>query len=101
MLVNSEIVGDNLYIFLNGELDHSVAEIVKKEMDKSISQANVKNVILNLRYLNFMDSAGIGLIMSCYKKFKKYSIKLFFDQPSSAIDKVLKVSGLYSIIPVI
>ena len=70
MLVNSEIVGDNLYIFLNGELDHSVAEIVKKEMDKSISQANVKNVILNLRYLNFMDSAGIGLIMSCYKKFK-------------------------------
>ena len=34
MLVNSEIVGDNLYIFLNGELDHSVAKS-KKEMDKT------------------------------------------------------------------
>ena len=31
MFINSEIVGDNLYIFLNGELDHSVAEIERKK----------------------------------------------------------------------
>lgn len=101
MLVSTKLVGSNLYIYLDGELDHNVADKLKTELDRCISSINVKNVILNLRHLSFMDSTGVGLIMGRYKKFKNKNIKLYIDEPSAQIDKVLKVSGLYNIIPII
>lgn len=101
MLVNTKLEQGNLYIYLEGELDHSVSNRLKMELDKCISEIGIKNVILNMKHLTFMDSTGIGLIMGRYKKLKKQNIKLFIDQPTSQIDKVLKVSGIYNIIPII
>lgn len=101
MLVSTKLVGNNLYIYLDGELDHSVADKLKNELDRCISSIDVKNVILNMKRLRFMDSTGIGLIMGRYKKFKNKNIKIYIDEPSAQIDKVLKVSGLYNIIPII
>ena len=48
-----------------------------------------------------MDSTGVGLILGRYKKLKSKNIPLFINEPSQQIDKVLKVSGLYTIIPLI
>ncbi len=48
-----------------------------------------------------MDSTGVGLIMGRYKKLKQNNVSMFINEPNKQIDKVLKVSGLYSIIPLI
>lgn len=101
MKVSAKVNKDNLYIFLEGEIDQSVAGELRIKLDDYLSSVKVKNVILNMRDLTFMDSTGVGLIMGRYKKLKQKNVSLFINEPNRQIDKVLKVSGLYSIIPLI
>lgn len=101
MIVSTKLNKNNLYIYLDGELDQSVASDLRTQLDKYLDDVNAKNVILNLKKLSFMDSTGIGLILGRYKKLKNKNIPLFINEPSTHIDKLLKISGLYSIIPLI
>lgn len=101
MIVSTKLNKNNLYIYLEGELDQSVATALRTELDNYLQNTTAKNVILNLKKLSFMDSTGIGLILGRYKNLKKRNIPLFINEPSSHIDKVLKISGLYTIIPLI
>lgn len=101
MIVSTKLNKNNLYIYLDGELDQSVAGELRTQLDKYLDDVNAKNVILNLKNLSFMDSTGIGLILGRYKKLKNKNIPLFINEPSMLIDKVLKISGIYSIIPLI
>ncbi len=101
MKVSAKVNKDNLYIYLEGEIDHSVAGELRVKLDEYLTSVRVKNVILNMKDLSFMDSTGVGLIMGRYKKLKQNNISMFINEPNKQIDKVLKVSGLYSIIPLI
>ncbi|MCI5790543.1 MAG: anti-sigma factor antagonist [Clostridiales bacterium] len=101
MKVSAKINRDNLYIFLEGEIDQSVAGELRVKLDDYLNSVKVKNVILNMKELTFMDSTGVGLIMGRYKKLKQNNVSMFINEPNKQIDKVLKVSGLYSIIPLI
>lgn len=99
MKVSAKVNKDNLYVYLEGEIDHSVAAELRVKLDDYLSSVKVRNVILNMKELTFMDSTGVGLIMGRYKKLKEKNISLFINEPNRQIDKVLQVSGLYRIIP--
>lgn len=101
MRVSAKLNKDNLYVYLEGEIDQSVAGELRKSLDEYLSSVKVRNVILNMKDLTFMDSTGVGLLMGRYKKLKQNNVAMFINEPSKPIDKVLKVSGLYSIIPLI
>lgn len=101
MKVSAKVNKDNLYIYLDGEIDQSVAGELRVKLDEYLNSVKVKNVIFNMRDLSFMDSTGIGLIMGRYKKLKQNNVSVFINEPNKQIDKVLKVSGLYGIIPLI
>lgn len=101
MKVSAKVNKENLFIFLEGEIDQAVAGELRVKLDSYLTSVKVKNVILNMRELTFMDSTGVGLIIGRYKLLKQKNIGLFINEPNKQIDKVLKVSGLYSIIPLI
>lgn len=101
MKVSAKVNKDNLYIYLDGEIDQSVAGELRVKLDEYLNSVKVKNVIFNMRDLSFMDSTGIGLIMGRYKKLKQNNVSVFINEPNKQIDKVLRVSGLYGIIPLI
>ena len=101
MIVSTKLNKNNLYIFLDGELDQSVAAKLREQLDAYLETVTASNVIINMKKLSFMDSTGIGLIMGRYKKLKAKNISLFVNEPNAQIDKVLRVSGLYNIIPLV
>ena len=88
-----------LNIFLSGELDECTAEYARKQMDDAISQPGITNVIFDLSNLTFMDSTGIGVLIGRYKRLKARNIAIFVKNPSSSIDKILNMAGLYEIMP--
>ena len=65
---NFDIVGRNLIIRLNCELDHHIAEQIRKRIDNIIDTKAIKNIIFDFEKVSFMDSSGIGVIMGRYKK---------------------------------
>ena len=101
MLISSKTVNDVIYVKLRGDLDHYKATDLKTKLTGYAMQPSIKKMVLDMRGMDFMDSAGVGLIMGLYKRLKKENKRLYFYNPSRQIHKVLKVSGLYSIIPLI
>ena len=92
--------GDSLYLYLSGELDECTVSEIRERADRVIDDhAGVSRAIFNLAGVRFMDSTGIGFLIGRYNRLKKYGIKMFLECPDRSADKVLTLSGVYSLIP--
>jgi len=100
MELKSSRRGDDLYIYLTGELDeHSVAS-VREDADRMIDDnAGLSRAIFNLAGVKFMDSTGIGFLIGRYKKLQKYGMDMCLENPNTGADKILELSGIYSLMP--
>ena len=102
MEIKYSLSGGVLRFNLIGELDECVAqksrEIIDDIIDKNLS---ISKIVFNLSKLTFMDSTGIGMMIGRYKKAKKSLISVFIQSPSKEISKILELSGLYQIMPLI
>ena len=92
--------GENLYIYLSGEIDeHSVA-CIRERADRLIDEnAGLSRAVFNLAGVKFMDSTGIGFLIGRYKKASKLAMPMYIENPNFAADKILNLSGIYSLIP--
>lgn len=87
-----------LIIRLNGELDHHNAVKIKEKADRLIERNHVKHIIFDFLGADFMDSAGIGVIMGRYKKVIFIGGKIAVASVNSSVDRIFRLSGLYKII---
>lgn len=100
MHIVHKISGNTCTIYLAGELDEHTATYTRSALDEIVSALKYNmQVVLELSNLLFMDSTGIGVILGRYKKFDKRGISFAVKNPSLHIDKILRMTGIYSIIP--
>jgi len=100
MVVTGYSKNQILYINLSGEMDECSAQTARNKCDKLIEDnLGVKKIVINLSDVDFMDSTGIGFLIGRYKKSAKLSIPLYIAKPNFAADKILNLSGIYSLIP--
>jgi len=101
MQVNTVLKKNNLFISLEGELDQNVAEKTKTELETVLATTAYRNVIFDMSKLAFMDSTGIGILLGRYKHLHKNHIPVYITAPNSQIDKIIRISGLYTIMPLL
>ena len=100
MVVTGFFRDKTLYINLSGEMDECSAQGARVKCDKLIEEhINAKKIVINLSDIAFMDSTGIGFLIGRYKKAAAMSIPLYVQKPNFAADKILNLSGIYSLIP--
>lgn len=99
MQIKNKVYGGTMYVLISGELDEYSAQFTKNRLDELFSQENFKQVIIDLSELDFMDSTGIGVLIGRYKKLKLKGISIFICNPSTHIEKIFKMSGLYDLMP--
>ncbi len=100
MVVTGQIRDKTLYIGLSGEMDECSSKEARARCDKLIDEnPAVKKIVVNLSEVRFMDSTGIGFLIGRYKKAAKTGAAMYVQQPDFAADKILNLSGIYSIIP--
>lgn len=89
-----------LYLCLQGELDEHNAGLLRREADSLIERyAGCSRAVFDLRSVSFMDSTGIGFLIGRYKTFKKYGVASFVTGASYDTDKILSMSGVYTLMP--
>ena len=88
-----------LNIKLSGELDHAVSTTLRPQMDKLLKENHYEMIVFDFSELGFMDSAGVGLLLGRLKTAKSLCKPVAILSPTPAVDKVLAVSGIYTIIP--
>ena len=62
--------GEVLSAYLDGEIDHHSASVMRNEIDAAVEKNMPTMLVLDFRDVTFMDSSGIGLVMGRYKVMK-------------------------------
>lgn len=89
-----------LHILIDGEIDEHNAVAARIEADGYIEEnALCEKVYFHLGKVSFMDSTGIGFLIGRYKKLQRYGMKSYVVSPNQGADKVLSLSGIYTLIP--
>lgn len=99
MEIKSKTQNGTMYILMSGELDEYSANYTRDTMDMLINNNSFNKLIVDMHDLEFMDSTGIGVLIGRYKKLKNKNILMYVINPSTHIEKIFKMSGLYEIIP--
>ena len=82
------------------ELDHHESEKIRKRADYEIQRFMPKKVILDFKKVNFMDSAGIGLILGRYKSTGCYGGNVELINVKPKIKKIIEMAGILKIIAI-
>ena len=62
-------------------------------IERVVSHNDVDELILDIGGVNFIDSAGLGSLLSTHERLKDLGIKSNITRPSDAVERVLDASG--------
>lgn len=99
MNIQHTFCGGILRISLIGELDESHAAFVRSNLDSLFQTQSIREVVMDMSKLTFMDSTGIGVLIGRYKLLRDKGIKISIASPTRTVDKVLSLTGIYKIMP--
>lgn len=95
-----KIQGKDIVIYLDGEIDNLTAMRERKRCDAMIeSNVQAARIMFNIEKVDFADSALIAFLIGRYKKAHRLGIPVFIQRPSYNADKLLALSGIYTLIP--
>ena len=93
-------IGKLLVVNIYGDVDHSNAISIRKEIDEAIKSREITDLLFNFSNLEFMDSSGIGMILGRYKILLSLDGRVYIAEPNECVRKIINVSGLHKIIPI-
>lgn len=93
-----ESVGNELMVFIKGEIDHYSAVWIRGEIDKRIAEQKPESAVLVLSDIDFMDSSGIGLVMGRYARMQSIGGTLRVKDPSDRVERILRLAGIERIV---
>ena len=89
---------DSVLARLSGELDHHTAPQARKKLEEALKDPSVLALTVDLSELTFMDSSGIGVLLGRYKTLCGRGGALFVKDPQPQVERVMRTSGLYSVV---
>lgn len=100
MQVECRKAGDVLLVKPRGEMDLKTVALLGQKVDDVLVQRNLKNLVIDLGGVAFMDSSGLGFILGRYKRIKRAGGSMCLVGGSRSIRAVLDLSGVSKLIPV-
>ena len=87
-----------LTIFLPSDVDHHNAEEIKKEADHLIDREHIRYIIFDFADTSFMDSSGIGVLLSRYKQMEgsRGTVRIYGAGPR--ITRILTIGGIMRLV---
>lgn len=95
MLIHEKIVDTIPVVSIEGEVDLYNAKELKDILDQKIKNQQYE-IVINLEKVPFMDSSGIGTLVTAMYKLKKYHGNLKVCNVHGSVAKVFKLTGMES-----
>lgn len=93
MDIKTNIMGDRAEIQVNGHLDAYWAPHLVAALNDTVRQGS-HEISLDLSQVDFMSSAGIGVLLACHKQLQAIRGTLVISRASDQVRKLIKLSGL-------
>ncbi|MCI9487710.1 MAG: anti-sigma factor antagonist [Lachnospiraceae bacterium] len=95
---NYKVRGTVLYAFMPREVDHHSSMLMKDGITKARVSTPVTSLVFDFSKTDFMDSAGIGMLLGRYKEMAAIGGEVFVRNTSPRVKRILEMSGIYRII---
>ncbi len=94
MKTNIRQIGHISVVDLSGKITIGEGDVALRNAVQEILEAGNQHILLNLEKVSYMDSAGIGELVACYKRAKERegSVKLL--NPSGKVYDLLSLTKL-------
>ena len=92
------IKGDRMIVCIPREVDHCFADDVRELVDRRLQVENIKVLEFDFQTTEFMDSSGVGMIISRYKETTLLGGSVCVAGAAPIIERLFYVSGLHKII---
>jgi len=89
-----------LLLQITEEIDHHSSEKIRTRADFEIQKYIPKKVVMDFEKVNFMDSAGIGMILGRYKMATMFGGTMNMVNVNPSVKKVFEMSGILKLIPI-
>jgi anti-anti-sigma factor len=95
--IEQQVTPHSLVLFLKGELDLSKAAELRAVADPYVAETG-RTLVLNLKDLQYIDSTGIGVILSLLKARHVLKAPIMIEEIPSKIQRLFDMTGLTSFI---
>lgn len=89
----TETKGSVCTVFLSGELDLSVASDFRLVMEPLVGDTTL-DLVINLKELKYIDSTGIGILLSILKSRQGMDVKFMVEDVPPQIQKLFDMTGI-------
>jgi anti-sigma B factor antagonist len=79
---------------VNGKITIGEGDVVLRNKFQELLEGGAKNILLNLEKVSYMDSAGIGELVACYKRAKEKDGTVKLLNPSGKVYDLLQLTKL-------
>jgi len=97
MKINIRTNGDVSVLDLNGKITIGEGDVALRDTLDKILKEDAKKILLNLSRVSYMDSAGIGELVACYKRSREKGGELKLLNPSGKVYDLLQLTKLEEI----
>jgi len=101
-MIRSESDGEILTVYFTEAkiLDELVIRQVQDELIRMLEKTQEPNVILDFRFVKFLSSSALGMLIRVHKRCKDFKISLKLCNIDKEIEKVFKITGLNKILEI-
>jgi anti-anti-sigma factor len=90
----SEPGDDTLVVAIVGELDMAATLKIEPELDRLLAREQARRLVLDLAAVRFLDSAGLGGLLSIRERAGRLGTEMDLVNVSAAVRRILDVSGM-------
>jgi anti-sigma B factor antagonist len=101
MTYTSEVKNSTLIIRLSGDLIGENGGTGVMTVVSDALQQNIKNSIIDIAGLRYINSSGIGVLITILTKFRNRGGEVYLLNPSESVKKLLVITKLNAIFQVI
>jgi stage II sporulation protein AA (anti-sigma F factor antagonist) len=98
MNCNLTVEGKTLIVTVSGDIDHHSSVEIKEKLVYEYASKGCIDLIFDFTLLDFMDSAGVGMIIGRYKQMSINGGSVFAVGVTPKIERIFKLSGLNKLI---
>ena len=91
--ISSKKFSNYLEVYSCGELDLSNCDKLKEFLNKLFIESQI-DIKIDLEKLDYIDSTGLGVLISILKKLKTSNKELYLVNPKQNVEKIFNITGL-------
>ncbi|WP_018684582.1 STAS domain-containing protein [Actinokineospora enzanensis] len=85
---------DPVVVSVTGEVDLATAPQLEQALDAALAEPGATGVRVDLSAVEFMDSAGLRVLVAALRKAEESDRTLVLDAPHERVRRIIEITGL-------